>query len=60
MAYGAKARGFVEHQVYGMEGLPDGAVLAGPAIIEDASSTLVVGAGARARVDGRGFIEVTL
>jgi N-methylhydantoinase A/oxoprolinase/acetone carboxylase beta subunit len=60
VAYDPVARAFVAHRVYGMEALQTGAAIDGPAIVEEAASTLVVGAGAVARVDGRGWILVTL
>lgn len=59
-AYAASARKLIEHQVYAMGKLPDGTQLEGPLIIEDDSSTLIVGPGAVLRVDGGGFLEVTL
>jgi N-methylhydantoinase A/oxoprolinase/acetone carboxylase beta subunit len=43
-----------------MERLAPGASLAGPAILEEDASTLIVGEGATAVVDGRGWVTVTL
>ena len=50
----------IAHRVYAMERLPAGARIAGPAIVEEDSSTLVIGSGGRAEVDGRGWILVEL
>jgi N-methylhydantoinase A/oxoprolinase/acetone carboxylase beta subunit len=43
-----------------MDRLAAGVSLAGPAILEEDASTLVVGEGATAVVDGRGWVMVTL
>jgi N-methylhydantoinase A len=59
-AFDPLTRAFVPHRVYGMESLQAGAAIEGPAIVEEAASTLVIGAGAVAHVDGRGWILVTL
>lgn len=59
-AWSPRARGFIPHRVYAMERLAAGATLAGPAIVEENASTLVVGEDATAAVDARGFIMVTL
>jgi len=59
-AWSAPARRFVPHRVYALPRLGPGATLAGPAILEEDASTLVVGAGATAAVDPRGFVMVTL
>ncbi len=59
-AWSPRAGRFIPHRVYAMERLAPGATLAGPAIVEENASTLVVGEGAAAAVDARGFILVTL
>ncbi|MDD9879076.1 MAG: hydantoinase/oxoprolinase family protein [Magnetovibrio sp.] len=59
-AFCPERRRMVPHRVYAMDRLPAGATVAGPAIVEEDSSTLVVGAGAEIRVDGRGWLTVTL
>jgi N-methylhydantoinase A len=59
-AWSPRARRLVPHRVYAMERLAPGATLAGPAIVEEDASTLVVGEGATAAVDPRGFVMVTL
>ncbi len=59
-AWSPRARRFVAHRVYAMDRLAAGASLAGPAILEEDASTLVVGDGATAVVDGRGWVMVTL
>jgi N-methylhydantoinase A/oxoprolinase/acetone carboxylase beta subunit len=43
-----------------MERLGPGATLQGPAIVEDAMSTLVLGVRAQAQVDARGWLLVNL
>lgn len=55
-AYSARAGDFVAHRVYDRYRLAPGAVLAGPAIIEERESTIVVGEDARARLDDYGFV----
>ncbi len=55
-AYSGHSRSFVTHGVYDRYRLAPGAELAGPAIIEERESTLVVGEEAVARVDEHGFI----
>ncbi len=59
-AFCPTAHSMVTHTVYAMETLPAGSRFDGPAIVEDASSTLIIGHGASARVDGRGWLSVTL
>jgi N-methylhydantoinase A len=59
-AWSPRSRRFISYRVYAMERLAAGATLAGPAIVEENASTLVVGEGATAAVDARGFIMVTL
>jgi N-methylhydantoinase A len=52
--------GFAPTPVYDRAALPTDVVLAGPAIVEEAESTLVVGPGARFRRDGLGNVVVDL
>jgi N-methylhydantoinase A len=59
-AYFAEAGGFVETTVYDRSHLRAGDELAGPAVVEEDGSTLVVGPGASARVAPSGNIIVTL
>ncbi|MBT6095393.1 MAG: hydantoinase/oxoprolinase family protein [Rhodospirillaceae bacterium] len=59
-AFCAIAHALIPHTVYAMENLPADAEFEGPAIVEDASSTLVIGDGATAQVDRRGWISVKL
>lgn len=50
-AYFPEAGGFVETPVFHRNRLPVGSLVEGPAIVEEAESTLVLGLGAVARVD---------
>jgi N-methylhydantoinase A len=59
-AYSWSEERFVSHKVYAAELLGDGAGIEGPAIVEEEASTLVVGTGAAAAVDGRGWVLITL
>jgi N-methylhydantoinase A len=59
-AWSPRANRFAPHRVYAMDRLAPGASLKGPAILEEDASTLVVGDGATAVVDGRGWVMVTL
>jgi N-methylhydantoinase A len=59
-AYFPEAGGFVETTVYDRYRLAAGQELAGPAVVEEEGSTLVVGPGARARVADSGNIVVAL
>ncbi len=52
-AYFPEARGYLDTPVYDRYALGPGAVLAGPAIIEERESTTVAGPGARVTVDNR-------
>jgi N-methylhydantoinase A len=52
-AYFPEAKGYVDTQVFDRYALTPGAVLAGPAIIEERESTTVAGPGARVTVDAR-------
>ena len=51
---------YVDVPVYERESLAVGQVLAGPGVIQEASSTLVLPAGSRATVDASGSIVVDL
>jgi len=51
---------FVPHTVYDRYLLPPEAPLMGPAVIEERESTVVVGSGAGACLDGHGFLWITL
>jgi N-methylhydantoinase A len=53
-------RAFVETPVYDRARLPPGEVFAGPALVEEEGSTLVVGPGGRLRVAPSGNIVVTI
>jgi N-methylhydantoinase A len=55
-AWFAEAGGFVDAVVYDRERLGAGATFAGPALVEDAGSTLVVGPGGTCRVTEQGSI----
>jgi N-methylhydantoinase A len=55
-AWFAEAGGFVDAVVYDRERLGAGATFAGPALVEDAGSTLVVGPGGTCRVTAQGSI----
>jgi N-methylhydantoinase A len=54
------ARGYGETPVYDRYGLKPGMAFAGPAIVEERESTLLIGARGRARVDERLQIVVDL
>jgi N-methylhydantoinase A len=51
LAYFPEREGFVETVIYDRYALKPGMELAGPAIIEERESTLIIGAGGHARVD---------
>jgi N-methylhydantoinase A len=59
-AYCGRASDFIPHAVYDRYRLPPGAEVAGPAIFEERESTVIVGDGARARVDEFGFLWIDL
>ena len=59
-AWLAEGGGFTETTVYDRYRLAVGDELAGPAVVEEAGSTLVVPAGATARVAPSGNIVMTL
>jgi N-methylhydantoinase A len=59
-AWSPRARRFVPHRVYAMDRLAPDLEVRGPAILEEEASTLIVGEGARAAADPRGFVAVTL
>jgi N-methylhydantoinase A len=54
------ARGYGETTVYDRYALKPGTTFAGPAIVEERESTLIIGARGRARVDERLQIVVEL
>ena len=60
MAFAPDLKEMVPHKVYAMDRLPAGARIAGPAIVEEESSTLVIARGGHADVDSRGWILVEL
>ena len=60
LAYVPEAGGMAKVAVYDRYRLAPGAVLRGPAIVEERESTLVVGAGAAVSVDGRWNLVVEL
>ncbi|WP_420394594.1 hypothetical protein [Acuticoccus sp.] len=55
-----EAGGFVPTLVMWREALAPGAAFDGPAVVEEAGSTLIIGPGARARVSAEGNIVVDL
>ncbi len=59
-AYFAAAGGLVETAVYDRYGLASGDEIAGPAVVEEEGSTLVIGPGATARVAPSGNVILTL
>ena len=59
-AYSGIARAFIPHAVYDRYKLSPGAEIAGPAIFEERESTVIMGEGARSRVDEFGFLWITL
>ncbi len=59
-AYSAADRAFIPYRVYDRYKLGPDAEIEGPAIFEERESTVIVGAGARARVDEFGFLWITL
>ncbi len=59
-AYFHELGGFVEVPVYSRYSLEPGAVLEGPAIVEEEESTLVVGPGARVSADNIGMLRMVL
>jgi N-methylhydantoinase A len=60
LAFSGITRDFVPHTVYDRYKLPPGATLAGPAIIEERESTVIVGEDAKATVDEYGFLWIDL
>ncbi|MCC7461086.1 MAG: hydantoinase/oxoprolinase family protein [Gammaproteobacteria bacterium] len=59
-AYCPRAGDLVAHAVYDRYRLAPGVHLAGPAIIEERESTVVIGAGGQARVDEYGFLWIDI
>ena len=60
LAYCPVAAGMVPHAVYDRYRLAPGVQFAGPAIVEERESTMVVGAGGQVRVDDYGFLWIDL
>ncbi len=58
--YHGKASGWHETAVYDRDLLPAGTLIPGPAVIEEMSSTTVIGPGHQARVDDFGTLVITL
>lgn len=58
--YHGKAHGWHESRVYDRDQLPAGALVAGPAVIEEMSSTTVLGPEHHAKVDAFGTLIITL
>ena len=58
LAYAPELSAMIPHKVYAMDRLEAGAIVDGPAIIEEESSTFVMARGSRGQVDGRGWIAV--
>jgi N-methylhydantoinase A/oxoprolinase/acetone carboxylase beta subunit len=59
-AYCARTGRFIPHRVYDRYALEPEATFAGPAIIEERESTVVVGAGSQVRIDEYGFLWIDL
>ncbi len=59
-AYCPRAREFVPHAVYDRYALGAGAGFAGPAIVEERESTVIIGDAAQVRVDEHGFLWIDL
>ncbi len=60
LAFCPNRRIMIDHEVYAMDRLAPDTRIDGPAIIEEESSTLVVGHGSQVFADGRGWLVVTL
>ncbi len=60
MAYSSLSRDYVSHAVYDRYKLFAGATFAGPAVIEERESTVVVGEDAMVTVDGYGFLWIEI
>ncbi len=56
----SRTGGFVETAIYDRYALDSGAEFAGPAIVEERESTLIIGARGRARVDNNFNVVVEL
>ncbi|MGH7267077.1 MAG: hypothetical protein ACREMB_19830, partial [Candidatus Rokuibacteriota bacterium] len=59
-AYAPARRAMISHAVYGRERLAPGMRFPGPAIVEEAESTTVVGQGGSVEVDPYGTLVVTV
>lgn len=51
--------GWQELEVHTLDGLAPGAAVEGPALLESATTTVLLGAADRARMDARGWLEVS-
>jgi N-methylhydantoinase A/oxoprolinase/acetone carboxylase beta subunit len=51
---------WIEVPVYGMDGLPDGQEVKGPAIFETATTTVLIRTGERALVTPQGWLDIRL
>jgi N-methylhydantoinase A len=60
LAYSLITKAYIPHQVFDRFKLFAGAVLKGPAIIEEKESTIIVGEDAKASVDEYGFVWIDL
>jgi N-methylhydantoinase A len=60
LAYAPGRRAMIPHRVFELERLSAGTRMEGPLIVEDVSSTLIVGEQAQVEVDRRGWLLVTL
>ncbi len=59
-AYAAIQGSLIEHDVYRLDRMGDDAEFSGPAIVESADSTLVLGPGTTVVTDARGWLLVTI
>ncbi len=59
-AFDPDSRGMIPHAVYDTAKLPPGAIVQGPAIFEEDSSTFVMGPAARATADPRGWLDAEI
>jgi N-methylhydantoinase A len=59
LAYFPEAAGFIETPIYDRYRLGPGAAFEGPAIVEERESTVIVGPGARSRIDAHWNLIVT-
>ena len=59
-AYSGISRAFLPHTVYDRYRLFPGAIITGPAIVEERESTVILGEDAKATVDEYGFLWIDL